>query len=539
MKALLHRMAPAGDGVGLATDVYLPAGPGPFPTILVRTPYHRTGLQGQSRPFVERGYAFVAQDCRGKYDSEGRFTPLVDEAADGKAALDWVAGQSWCNGRVGLWGRSYLGIVQMPAAAGGHEVLKCIAPSVAPGSYFRDWLRYDGCFALANAVSWSLTHATCRTQPAMQHFDWGELHRLDGIEAIAERVGFSNQTLQQWAEHDTSDDMWRGLDWDHLYAHVDIPGFHSGGWFDHLTRTQFESFGALRGEQKLLIGPWGHKTVSLTGPAHTRYGDWDFGNAADLDLLAAELQFFDAHLRDIDDGYSDLPAVRVFLMGQNRWVSIDDWPPPAAREQALYLDAGGRLRLDTPDVDGDDGYRYDPRDPVPTRGGSLYWGLKHVGPVDVRKTLQRPDALCYRGDVLRTPLTVIGDIALELHVASDAEDSDFIARLCVETDGGAVTCLTQGQQRCRFRNDPSVPEPLEANTPTRLSLPMGQMAYTFAAGSRVVLLVTSSDFPRILPHRNRMAPLWEGDPVVAHQHVLRGPASPSRLLMPVVDGGIR
>ena len=125
MKALLHRMAPTVDEVSLATNVYLPAGPGPFPTILVRTPYHRSGLQGQARPFVERGYAFVAQDCRGKYDSEGQFTSLVNEAADGNAALDWVAGQSWCNGRGGLWGRSYLGIVQMPAAAGGHEVLMC------------------------------------------------------------------------------------------------------------------------------------------------------------------------------------------------------------------------------------------------------------------------------------------------------------------------------------------------------------------------------------------------------------------------------
>ena len=104
MKALLHRISPAVEEVSLATDVYLPAGPGPFPTILVRTPYHRSGLQGQARPFVERGYAFRRPGLPRKYDSEGQFTPLVNEAADGNAALDWVAGQSWCNGRVGLWG---------------------------------------------------------------------------------------------------------------------------------------------------------------------------------------------------------------------------------------------------------------------------------------------------------------------------------------------------------------------------------------------------------------------------------------------------
>ena len=172
MKTLIHRMVPFADG-GLATDVYLPAGPGPFPVVLVRTPYHRSGLQALAPRFVERGYAFVTQDCRGKFDSDGSFTPLVFEAEDGLATLDWIANHSWCNGRIGMWGRSYLGIVQIPAAISGHQALRCIAPSVAPGSFFRDWLRYDGCFALANAVSWSLTHATCRTQPAMQHFDWG------------------------------------------------------------------------------------------------------------------------------------------------------------------------------------------------------------------------------------------------------------------------------------------------------------------------------------------------------------------------------
>lgn len=140
MQTLLCRKVPAEDGENLATDVYLPDGPGPFPTVIVRTPYHRVGLQGAAHQFTERGYAFVAQDCRGKYDSDGVFVPLVDEARDGQATLDWTANQRWCNRRIGLWGRSYLGIVQVPAASGGHEALRCIAPSVAPGSFFRHWI---------------------------------------------------------------------------------------------------------------------------------------------------------------------------------------------------------------------------------------------------------------------------------------------------------------------------------------------------------------------------------------------------------------
>ena len=556
MRSLIHRRVPAADGVQLATDVYLPEGPGPFPTVLQRTPYHRRGLQGPARAFVERGYAYVVQDCRGKYDSDGVFTPLVHEAEDGVATLDWVAEQSWCNGRVGMWGRSYHGIVQVPAAASGHEALKCIAPSVAPGSYFRDWIRYDGCFALGNAIRWSLSHGSCRNQPPYGHFSWDDLNTADGIDAIAARAGFETPCLRDWAAHDTYDDYWRALDWDHKYDHITVPGLHAGGWFDHLTRTQYESFrgirargatGAARADQKLLIGPWGHQTMSNRGAAHTRYGDWDFGPEADLSVLAAELQFLDYHLKDLDNGYSALPAVRVFLMGDNRWVGVDDWPPREATVEAWHLDSDGsanlargdgRLTREAPGTEADDAYTYDPADPVPTRGGALYWGLTERGPVDVRDTLLRPDVLCYRSQALPAPRTVLGDIALELHITSDAEDTDFIARLCVEEPSGAVTCLTQGQLRCRYRDSWSDPTPLSANTPTCLRLNMGQTAYTFPAGSRVVLLVTSSDFPRILPHRNRLAPLWEGDAVPARNRVLHGPSAPSRLLLPVLEADV-
>lgn len=536
MKTLLQRMVPTQDAVHLATDVYLPAGPGPFPTVLTRTPYHKTGLQQQARRFVERGFAFVAQDCRGKYDSEGSFTPLVDEGVDGQATLDWVAEQPWCNGRVGMWGRSYLGIVQMPAAAGGHPALRCIAPSVAPGSYFRDWLRYDGCFALANAIRWSLMHASCRTQPALEHVDWHELCKLQGPAQIAARVGFETPALQHWADQDTYNDTWCNLDWDHMYADVRVPALHSGGWFDHLTRTQYESFRRIDGDQRLLVGPWGHTTVSAMGAAHTRYGDWDFGSQADVDLLTEELRFFDLHLRDVDDGFAATPAVRLFLMGENRWIDAADWPPESSDLQDWHLDAGGRLRREIPAETGEDVYRYDPQDPVPTRGGSIYWGLEHAGPVDVRVTQARPDVLSYRSQPLADSLTVCGDVALHLHVATSAEDTDFIARLCVESTDGTVCCLTQGQARCRFREGPERQVAMTGSMATELVLPMGQTAFTFAAGSRVVLLITSSDFPRILPHRNRLAPPWAGDPVVATQHVLRGPATLSRLQLPVIEG---
>jgi len=554
MQVLLCRKVPAEDGVNLATDVYLPDGPGSFPAVIVRTPYHRVGLQGTARQFTARGYALVAQDCRGKYDSDGIFTPLVHEAHDGQATIDWVANQKWCNGRIGLWGRSYLGIVQVPAASGGHEALHCITPSVAPGSFFRDWLRYDGCFALGNAIRWSLTHTTCRNQPPLEHFKWDELNRLPNLDAIAEQVGFDTPVLAQWANHDQYDEHWEQIDQCLMHEHIKVPGFHVGGWFDHLTRGQFDAYQNIRDRgatelarkgQRLLIGPWGHTNTGNTGTNHCKYGDWDFGPEADLPVLVHELQFLDFYLKDQDNGYTKQPPVKVFLMGENRWINLEDWPPQDAAAQLWYLNSGGsantrigdgRLALEMPNNSATDSYVYDPRNPVPTRGGPIYWGFEFLGPVDQRPLLDRPDVLYYRSEKLASPLAVVGEVALALVVESSVVDTDFIAKLSVEEPSGAITCLTLGSLRCRYRNSWRAPQPLQTGEAVAISLQMGHLAYVFPAGSRICLLITSSDFPRILPHPNTLAPPWtETKPVVARNSVLHGPGTLSYLKLPVIE----
>jgi hypothetical protein len=554
MRTLLCQKVPTEPGIDLATDVYLPSGPGPFPAVLVRTPYHRKGQQGTAATFVKRGYAYVTQDCRGKYDSGGEFTPLIYEAVDGQAAIDWVANQKWCNGRIGLWGRSYLGIVQVPAAAGAHEALKCMAPSVAPGSFFRDWIRYDGCFSCGNAIRWPLTHASCRTQPTMNHFDWPELHGLPDTASIAERVGFETPSLKDWAEHDSYDEYWEAIDQSLMHPRIGIPGFHAGGWFDHLTRSQYEAYENIRDHgatetarqsQRLLIGPWGHTTVSPAGEVHCKYGDWDFGPEADLNVLAWEMQFLDFYLKDLDNGFTSQPPVKVFIMGENCWAGFQDWPPPEAEIRNYFLDSGGaanmrhgdgRLVPEVPSDNCEDSFTYDPSNPVPTRGGAIYWGLAEAGPVDQRPILDRSDILYYRSDKLDKGMTVVGDINLELTIASDAEDTDFIAKLCVEEATGAITCLTVGSLRCRYRYSWSDPKPLAPGEPAAIRIRMGQTGYRFPEGSRIGLMITSSDFPRILPHLNRMAGPWSGvEACTARNSVMHGTAHPTRIQIPVIN----
>lgn len=561
MKPLLCLGVPAEDGILLATDVYLPDGPGPFPVIAIRTPYHRTGHAPHAADggnatarFLEHGYAVVAQDCRGKYDSEGEFVPLVDEGRDGAALLDWTADQRWCSGRIGMWGRSYPSIVQVPAAASGHEALRCLTPSVSPASFFHDWIRHDGCFALANTIRWSLTHTTCRNQPPLGHLDWAGLCRSPDIAAIEERAGLRAAVLADWARRDVEDEFWQGLDQTGMYSKIMVPAFHSGGWFDHLTRGIFQSYSGIRdrgasesarNSRRLIVGPWGHPNIGNTGPEHTRYGDWEFGSEADLSILSHELQFLDFHLRDIDQGYTAQPRVKAFLMGANRWLRLEDWPPPA-QEQVWYLhsegSANGRigdgvLTHQAPSRDRSDSYRYDPRDPVPTLGGPIYWGLPQAGPVDQRPVLERHDVLMYRSERLPNPLAVMGDVRLDLVVTTEGQDTDFIAKLCVEEASGAVICLAAGSLRCRYRQSWQKAEPMESGVPTAIGLHLGQIGYLFPAGSRVVLTVTSSDFPRIEPHNNTMAPPLSGArPQVATNAVLHGPETRSCLRLPVMEG---
>ncbi len=558
MQALLNRRVPTTDGAELATDVYLPDGAGKFPVLLTRTPYHRVFATGGDpagmspvRYYLDRGYALVAQDVRGKYDSSGQFRPLIDEAVDGQRTIEWIAEQPWCNGRVGMVGLSYLGIVQIPAAAGGHEALRCIVPQVAPQSFFTDWIRYDGCFALANAVRWCFSHNVARTKPTAGHFTWGELCGLSSLAAIEERVGTIAPELRNWVAHDRYDEYWREIDQCTMHDGVAAAGMHIGGWFDHLTRGQFQAYRGItdrgaseraRSSQRLLIGPWGHRTAG-----RREYGQWDFGPAAALQWMDYRQRFIDLWMRDIDDGLTDEPPVKIFLMGENRWISLADWPPRDAEVQSWHLRSGGaaagiggdgRLSRETPGLEPPDAFTYDPSDPVPTHGGQIYWGLSDAGPREQRSVLARHDVLYYRGERLAAPLSVVGEVELEVWLATDAEDTDVVAKLCVVEPTGRVTSLIVGSLRCRFRESWSDPKPLTPGEPTRLRLHFGNLAYVFPEGSRIALMVTSSDFPRILPHPNTMEPTWSSAPAkIARNEVLHDAAHPSRLLLPVLGDG--
>lgn len=233
-------------------------------------------------------------------------------------------------------------------------------------------------------------------------------------------------------------------------------------------------------------------------------------------------------------------------MGENRWVYASDWPPPEAQDRAFYLGSQGSANMKIGDgtlaegsssTDGEDGYVYDPRDPVSTLGGAVYWGLGSRGPMDQRGILGRGDVLYYRSERLAEPMVVMGNVALDLHVSTDAADTDFIVKLCVEDVAGTVTCLTLGSLRCRYRDGWTTPVVMPAGEVVSIRVDLGNLAYTFSEGSRVGLIVTSSDFPRIQPHPNTLTSPWaETGMQVANNRVHHGRGAPSCLHLPVMPG---
>jgi uncharacterized protein len=196
--------------------------------------------------------------------------------------------------------------------------------------------------------------------------------------------------------------------------------------------------------------------------------------------------------------------------------------------------------MDSPGQTMGDTIVYDPKDPVPTCGGAIYWGLEPfgLGPADQRSILARPDVLYYRSEPVTARLAVVGEIILDLILASSAEDTDVIAKLCVEQSDGTVMSLTVGSLRCRYRDDAIKPEPLVPGEATKMTIHLNHVAYEFPVGSRISLIITSSDFPRILPHRNTLSAPWSGEEiVVARNTVLHGPDAVSCLKLPVIDVG--
>ncbi|HEY2642532.1 MAG TPA: CocE/NonD family hydrolase [Galbitalea sp.] len=562
---------PMRDGVRLQADVWRPATPGRYPVLLQRTPYNRADsfaviVNAGIEPLraVSEGFVVVIQDTRGRFGSEGVFDPFKNEAADGFDTIEWLATQSYSNGRVGMYGASYYAATQLLAATANPPALRAIAPQATASDYHDDWTYRGGALQLGFTLYWALGLAGAEAQrrrAAGENVDAleTELQKLSADPwaayrarplASLEALGALLPAWNDWLGHPARDDFWRSISIAEQFTHIDVPALHIGGWFDIFLHGTLANYRGLASrpdasQQRLVIGPWAHAV------AYDALGEVEYGasaSAAALDLTRLQLDWFAGFLKPNETRIASAP-VRVFMMGENAWRDEDAWPPTRARKQLLYLGGSdvpdvrftGELSGDFPEASQSATYTFNPNDPVPTTGGATflpgaYVGL-HSGQRDQSAVEQRADVLSYTTATLGHDLELCGPVSATVWASTSADDTDWTAKLVdVHPDGRALN-VCDGIIRARYANGSEAEEFVPSGTVRAYRIDLGATAITIGSGHALRLEISSSNFPRfdVNPgYRGDVASATADDFVVATQQVFHGGAYPSHLELTVV-----
>ena len=544
------------DGVKLSVNVFLPEAEGRYPVIFQRMPYGASG-RDPGEFYARRGYALVIQDCRGRHDSEGEFYPFRDDTPDGLDSLDWICAQSWSNGRIGMFGPSYLGGVQWAVAVKRHPALQAIVPNVIPCDFWKSGYWRNGAFSLALNALWTCLEITSRTSDLglIPSYDLNRFFRHLPLRTLDTHAGRPCEFWQDFLTHSQYDDYWKRMSVVHgHFDEVAVPAFVMCGWYDYYPGESFDALrsmrtqaqGKARAQSRLIMGPWSH-LISLS----PTLGEVDFGVPSHLDINALALRWFDCLLKDMDTGILDEPPVTIFVMGINQWRQEHEWPLARTTFTEYFLHSGGsagsdpgdgRLGVVSPGDEPRDHFIYDPENPVPTVGGnhSICWGdAFHViqpGPFDQRAVESRPDVLTYTTVPLGQDTEVTGPVVLHLHAATDGTDTDWTAKLVdVHPDGRAIN-LTEGNIRARFRRSiHAPPELLEPGKVYPYAIELQPTSNVFLKGHRIRLEVSSSNFPLWDRNPNTGHPQGQDAELrVARQTVFHNRAYPSRLVLPLI-----
>ena len=522
------------DGAVLYADLYRPDGPGPFPTVLQRTPYDKSGplATGMLDPLkvAQNGFALVIQDTRGRFTSEGEFYCFVDDIEDGYDTVEWAASQPWSNGRIGMVGASYVGATQWLAATTRPPHLVTLVPNVTASNYHDGWTYQGGAFELAFNVSWTLNQLALANFPTQakargipQDRQPGLLKAVDGMTDAYQSLPLKDLPYLKdglapyyydWLAHPDFDDYWKKLCIEDQHSNITTPALHIGGWYDIFLGGTIRNFLGMRKSgatedarrgQKLIIGPWEHsaKGGSMVGSHY-------FGVAADANALGLDdihLRWYDYWLNGVDNGILSEPPVKIFVMGDDVWRDEEDWPLARAQDTKFFLHSGGKansrhgdgsLGVEGPGDEPADVFLYNPADPVPTVGGALccnpYFAAN--GAFDQNDIESRADVLVYSTPPLEREVEVTGPVTVTLWAATSATDTDFTAKLVDVCEDGCARNLTDGIIRARYRNSMSHPEPVEPGTPVCYTIDLWATSNVFKAGHRIRLEISSSNFPR-------------------------------------------
>ncbi len=547
----LDLKVPMRDDIALSADLYLPRSPGPFPTILMRTPYSNNldpSIE-KARTLASNGYACIIQDCRGRWDSDGEFYPFR-EAHDGYDTQQWIGQQDWSTGKIGMSGASYLGSVQWASAPHRSPHLSCMAPRVICCDFHSGLVFPGGAFQLNVMMTWGM-RSNARTGQNIDYHNWTEAFRSLPVIAMDEAAGRQLDFWKDWIQHPAYDEYWAEFDDEKRFGEIAVPAFNMGGWYDLYASQTFTNFNGLRHEgtspearqSKLIVGPWPHALSTST-----RTGDIDFGPHSLYDLDAEELRWFDYWLKGIDNGITAEPPLKLFIMGINEWRDEWEWPLARTEWRKAFFDSGGQansvignggLAFTEPQGAEADHFVYDPHHPVQTLGGNNCCSPHIVpwGPYDQRPAEMRSDVLCYTSESLQENLELTGPIQVVLYAATDGRDTDWTAKLVDVSPSGYAKNLCDGIIRARYRESLGEAKLLEPGTVYKYTIEVGVTGNVFKKGHRIRVEISSSNFPRFDRNPNTGNEYGLDDELrTAQQTVYHSKAYPSHIVFPVIPG---
>jgi putative CocE/NonD family hydrolase len=530
----------ARDGTTLMSLVERPAGDGPFPVVLSRTPYGRRGGVGDGRFFAQRGYIYVSQDVRGRFGSEGTFRDLAGQDADGYDAVEWAASLPGSSGKVGMIGGSYNGWTQWYAAVMRPPHLAAIVPIVSPPDPWLNVPYWNMSFAVAT-VAWACL-VSGKTNQDISGLDIERGLRTLPVVRMPDVLGCKpTDYWGDWMGHSRVDDYWRSVSYQSRLANVQVPVLGISGWFDddgNGTTTNFIALGRASGHpfERMVLGPWSHRGTPdlLNG---------DFGDQAYVTDNLLALRWFDHYLKGVDNGVDREAPLTLFIMGDNVWRPENEWPLARTRWTRFYLHsrgaantAGGDGTLDTvpPRAEPADTFSYDPGNPTPYI----------VDPRELELNLnedyalleaQRRDLLVYTTGPLPRDLEVTGPLSVTLWAATDARDTDWHAMLLDVQPDGAAYRIQDGITRARFHAGFEKEDFPVRGRPAQYTIDLWHTGMVFKAGHRIRVAVASAAFPKYGRNLNTGGDNnRDSTYVTAHQRVLHDRAHPSYITLPLI-----